>query len=285
MKNFIKIIIKKFKYTVFIFFEKYLRIHLTAVHYYSPIPEINILKIKDFENHKISALDLDKDNHLSLILELSHFKNEYNLITNPGLSTVDSTILYCLVRKNKPKKIVEIGSGHSTKIILLAMEKNLKDGFPCSLIAIEPFPKNFLKQINNSNFKLIVKKIQDVNQSEITDTEMLFIDSSHVSKFNSDVNTEIFEIIPKLEIGTLIHWHDIMIPGDYPENWLRYENKFWNESYLIHAFMLYNESFKIVWASRYMQMFNLNIIKDHYDNIDFNNLDEQLSSFWIKRVK
>ena len=285
MKNFFKKQINYLRYTIFIFFEKYFKIHITLVHFYSPIPEISKLKKNNFEVTNDILIKLDNDKHEAFLNEIKHYIPEYAPMVNPGLSTVDSINLYCMIRLNKPKKIVEIGSGYSTKIILLAISKNEKDGFPCRLIAIEPYPKKFLIELNLSNFKLLKEKIQNVDHNLISDTDMLFIDSTHVSKFQSDVNTEIFQIIPKLKVGTLIHWHDIMIPGDYPENWIRHGNKFWNESYLVHAFMLYNESFEVVWGSRYIQMYCPGLISKYYNDIDLINPNEQLSSFWIKRVK
>ena len=285
MKKLIKQIINNIKYSLFIFFEKYFRIHITPVHFYSPIPEISNLEKQDFEVTNNILIKFDNDKHVTLLNEIKRYIPEYTPMVNPALSTVDSINLYCMIRLNKPKKIVEIGSGYSTKIILLAMGKNEKDGFPCSLIAIEPYPKKFLTDISLSNFKLLEEKIQNVDHNLIFDTDMLFIDSTHVSKFQSDVNTEIFQIIPTLKVGTLIHWHDIMIPGDYPENWIRNGNKFWNESYLVHAFMLYNESFEVVWGSKYMQMYCPSLISEYYNDIDITGPNEQLSSFWIKRVK
>jgi len=285
MKNLTKNLINNIRYHIYIFIEKYLRIHITLVHFYSPIPEISKLNKKNFNVNSNILIDLDKDKHVDLVKELKQYMPEYTPMVNPGLSTVDSINLFCMIRHNKPKKIVEIGSGYSTKIILFAISKNEIEGFPCNLIAIEPYPKKFLKDINLSNFKLINEKIQDVDHNLIIDAEMLFIDSTHVSKFQSDVNTEIFEIIPTLKIGTLIHWHDIMIPGDYPEKWIKHGNKFWNESYLVHAFMLYNDSFEVVWGSRFIQMHYPSLINEYYNDINLNDDNEQLSSFWIKRVK
>jgi len=285
MKNLIKNLIKNIRYYIFIFLEKYFRVHITSVHFYSPIPEISKLNKKSFNMNSNILIDLDKDKHIFFIKELKKYMHEFTPMVNPGLSTVDSINLFCMIRHNKPKKIVEIGSGYSTKIILFAISKNETDGFPCKLTAIEPYPKKFLIDLNLPNFKLIKEKIQNIDHNLVSDTEMLFIDSTHVSKFQSDVNTEIFEIIPTLKIGTLIHWHDIMIPGDYPEKWIKHGNKFWNESYLVYAFMLYNDSFEVVWGSRFIQMHYPSLINEYYNDINLNDANEQLSSFWIKRVK
>ena len=112
--------------------------------------------------------------------------------------------------------------------------------------------------------------------------DLLFIDSSHVSKIDSDVSYEILEIIPKLKIGSLIHWHDIVIPTNSWKEWIDNGNMFWNESYMVHAFMLFNSSFKTIWTPRYMQF-------NHYKEMEqiFSYLEKNhhLTSFWIERVK
>ena len=147
------------------------------------------------------------------------------------------------------------------------------------LFSIEPFPKSF-KRNKNKNFHLFVKKVQDMDLSFFSDTDILFIDSTHASRSNSDVNTEIFKIIPQLKIGSLIHWY-IMIPNDYPEYWIMDGNKFWNETYLVTAFMMYNENFEI-WASKFMQIYHPETIKKYFINFDSDNNEEQLSSFGYK---
>ena len=285
MINFIRKLNSFRKYYTFLFIEKYLHLHITKANYYSPIPEIGKLQKSDFNKVYSSVLEFSHSDHENLLSQLNKYTKDYVPVVNPGLSSVDSYLLFLMIRDKKPKKIVEIGSGFSTNIILSAMEFNERESYPCKLISIEPYPKKFLRDINKKNYELITKKVQEVDQNIFIDADILFIDSTHVSKFNSDVNTEVFEIIPKLKIGAMIHWHDIMIPNDYPEYWIKHGNKFWNESYLVHAFMLYNESFKTIWASRFMQNYHPEIVKKYFHSFNPNNINEQLSSFWVERIK
>ena len=71
----------------------------------------------------------------------------------------------------------------------------------------------------------------------LSQADILFIDSSHVAKIGSDVNSEILSIVPRLKVGALVHWHDIMIPVDYPKAWIESGSMFWNESYMVHSFL------------------------------------------------
>jgi hypothetical protein len=97
------------------------------------------------------------------------------------------------------------------------------------------------------------------------------------------VNYELLEVVPKLKTGAVVHWHDIMMPTNYWEDWTRQGTKFWNESYLLHAFMLFNDTFKIMWASRYMQLNNRLLLKNKFSFFDPDK--HRCTSFWIKKIK
>jgi hypothetical protein len=191
---------------------------------------------------------------------------EFNPYSNTGLSRIDSFMLYSIIRDVKPSKIVEIGSGEST------------------LLAVEPYPTDKLLGIRDQNFFLSRCKVQDVTLGQISDADILFIDSSHVSKIGSDVNHEIFKIIPSLKKGSLVHWHDIMLPWDYPKTWID-KGTFWNESYLVHAFMMYNNAFEVIWSGRHLQESYRKILEKSVLAFNPHDPQQQLSSFWVRKVK
>ena len=89
------------------------------------------------------------------------------------------------------------------------------------------------------------------NFKKLKANDILFIDSSHVSKTGSDVNYELFEILPNLASGVLIHIHDMFFPFEYPKEWV-YEGRNWNELYMLRAFLNYNQDFDILLFSHYM---------------------------------
>ena len=129
-----------------------------------------------------------------------------------------------------------------------------------------------------------VNKVQEIPLSVFQNADILFIDSSHVSKIGSDVNYEMLEIIPSMKLGSIIHWHDIMIPGDYPKSWLENNHIFWNESYMVHTFMLFNKAFKIIWASKYMQTKYPELLSQKFPFFSPDDSNQQMSSFWIERI-
>src|SRR3989338_3238733 len=207
---------------IFRLVEKYLRIHITQVHFYSPIPTVTELKQDIFTKvNDCVGLDFSVHDQMSNLNQIFFkYLKEYVPPVNPGLAQVDAFILYAMIRNKKPKSLIEIGSGESTKISLVALRRNEQEGVACQFKAIEPFPKAFLKEIRNNNFKLIESKVQDVDIEFLSQADMLFIDSSHVAKIGSDVNYEIIDIVTRLKVGAVVHWHDIMIPADYQREWI-----------------------------------------------------------------
>jgi len=274
------------KKSIFIFVEKFFKVHITPVHYYSPIPTVSELKPDIFTKvNDCVGVEFSDDSQLNnMKLIFSQYLREYTPRVNEGLSQVDSFVLYAMIRNRKPRVLIEIGSGESTKISLSALSKNRDEGVECQFTAIEPFPNSFLKQVEKKNFRLIESNVQDVDLDLLSQADILFIDSSHVAKIGSDVNYEIHDIVPRLKVGALVHWHDIMIPVDYPKGWLENGNMFWNESYMVHAFMMHNKSFRIVWASRYMQINYPEQLHVTFEYFKPKDPGQQLSSFWVERV-
>jgi hypothetical protein len=79
----------------------------------------------------------------------------------------------------------------------------------------------------------------------------LFIDSSHVAKTASDVNFEIFELLPRLKPSVIVHFHDIFYPFEYPHGWIFDIRRSWNEIYFLRAFLMYNSAFEILFFNDY----------------------------------
>lgn len=267
---------------VFKLFERIFRLHITPVHFYSPIPTTYELDQSVFEKiYDFTGIDWNLNEQFEYLQEIfPNYYDEYTPSTNCGLSLVDAFVLYTMIREKKPKVMIEVGAGDTTKISLKALQMNKNEGHQYKFCSIEPYPREELRQINDENFELIDRKLQEIEIDLLSSADLLFIDSTHVSKINSDVNYEILEIIPKLKIGSLIHWHDIVIPTNYWKDWIDHGNKFWNESYMVHSFMLFNSSFKTIWAARYMQ---LNYFEEMKKLFLYLNNDHRLMSFWIER--
>jgi len=187
-------------------------------------------------------------------------KNLRYQFVNPSYSYGDGIFLYCMIRHLNPKRIIEIGAGNSSCLILDTNELFFNGSIVCSFI--EPYPEYFISLLRPDDIatiKLIPERLQDLDLTifeQLEAQDILFIDSTHVSKLNSDVNKYVFEILPSLKKGVSVHIHDVFHPFEYPLEWLR-EGRSWNEQYVIRAFLQYNNAFSI-------KLFTTHMIKKHY---------------------
>jgi len=148
--------------------------------------------------------------------------------------------------------MIEVGSGYSSLLTADVNRRFLNNEL--ALTCIEPYPAPFLLEGVPGMSELIESQVQDVPLStfeRLQSGDILFIDSSHVSKTGSDVNTIYFDIIPRLKRGVLIHIHDIFLPADYPKEWVIDEKRCWNEQYLLRALLMFSHAFEVVFGCAY----------------------------------
>ena len=178
----------------------------------------------------------------------------------------DGICLYSMIRHLAPKRIIEVGSGFSSALMHDVNDMFFKLGNNPSQMTtggggqlqdiihithIEPYPKVLARIFSPqefANLNLHRQRLQEVPLTlfdSLESNDILFIDSTHVSKVNSDVNRLFFEILPRLKSGVYVHLHDIFYPFSYPRDWLE-EKRSWNEAYILRAFLQYNTDFKIV---------------------------------------
>lgn len=174
---------------------------------------------------------------------------------NPSYGHFDAIMLYCMLRHLGPKRIIEVGSGFSSAAMLELNERVF--GGSMELTFIDPDMSRLrplLRPGDETRVKLIEACVQDVPLGAFAGLEagdVLFIDSSHVSKIGSDVNHLFFQVLPVLRAGVHIHIHDIATNLEYPRQWLE-EGRAWNEQYLLRAFLMYNRAFKVTFLSAWL---------------------------------
>lgn len=164
-----------------------------------------------------------------------------------GYGTVEADCLYCFIQETKPQKIVQVGCGVSTSVILQAADAV---GYLPELSCIEPYPNVFLAdQARRGRIKLVAEKAQHVPLELLTDlgeNGFLFVDSTHTVKAGSEVNRIILEVMPRLKPGSYIHFHDIHFPYDYIPDLLSSALFFWSESVLLLAYLMDNPRYTIL---------------------------------------
>ena len=228
---------------------------------------------------------------LAILKEMAQFKAEYEPNYSPSgfESNGDGSILYGMVRKWRPKRIVEIGAGSSTRVSALAMRQNELEGAPRGkILAIEPYPKAALLTLaqEDASVQLIPRPVEEIGLEtflELGVDDILFIDSSHIIKCGNDVHYLYLRILPKIQTGTLVHIHDIRFPQDYPKDWLLTKKYFWNEQYLLQMFLSFNSSFEVVFAANYMRLRYAEKMEQSLVGLG-ENLEGWPGSFWIRRI-
>ena len=147
----------------FRFWEKHFLLHITPAHFYSPIPVTYELDSSIFEKiYDCTGIDLNLDEQLEYLHKVfPKYHTEYTPTVNTGLSLVDAFALYAMIREKKPKVMIEIGAGETTKISLKALQMNKNEGNSYKFHSIEPYPRDDVKKILNEDFELIHCKLQD----------------------------------------------------------------------------------------------------------------------------
>jgi len=243
-------------------------------HFYSPIPdpdEVRRNRARVFERQptNIPGINLNTDNQLIQLETFESYCSEcpfpeepadgfrYHL-NNPYYAYSDGVCLYSMLRHLRPNRFIEVGSGFSSAAALDTDDLFL--GKTINFTFIDPNPER-LEQLLTSDdkknpkieiFRSIAQEIPLDVFSSLQPRDILFIDSTHVSRVGSDVNYLFFEVFPALPTDTYIHIHDVFFPFEYPEEWI-YGGRAWNELYLLRAFLQFNADFEIVFFNNYLE--------------------------------
>jgi hypothetical protein len=223
---------------------------------------------------ELPGIDLNKDGQLALLSELGRLAGDADLPADAhpewrfhhdnGFYDYGSAIvLYGVMRHISPRRIMEVGSGFSSALMLDVNERFLDGTVECTFV--EPLPHVRLLEVlrpeDMERVTIVRSFLQDIDLSLFDDLEagdILFVDSSHVSKMGSDVNLLITEVMPRLPVGTWVHVHDVFYPFEYPPNWAANwvkDGRAWNEAYQLRAFLEHNAAFRIEFFSDYLRRF------------------------------
>ena len=272
-------------------------------HYYEPWFTPATLRYPLAQDRNLPGLDMNVDRQLELLKEFDYneelvkFPNAKQkdlefYYENTWFSCGDAEYLYSMIRRFKPRRMVEIGSGNSTLLAASAIRANraMDAAYDCMHVCIEPYEAPWLDELGIEVLREPVECLSKELFSNLQANDILFIDSSHMIRPQGDVLCEYLEILPTLQPGVLVHVHDIFTPKDYPEQWLDQWVFFWNEQYLLEAFLSFNREYEVVGA--------LNFLRHHFpaeltsccpalrtqvDQGKRSYLSEP-RSFWIRRV-
>lgn len=251
-------------------------------HFYSPLPSLDEVARDDARifgepPRTLAGIDLQEPAQMELLASFVRFYNEMPFAPEPtpGLryrfengaySYSDAIMLHCMLRHLAPKRVIEIGSGHSSCVTLDTNERCFGNRIETTFI--EPYPellRSLLKPGDEARVEIIPTRLQDAPAALFANlgaNDILFIDSTHVGKIGSDVNFIFAEILPSLRPGVRVHFHDIFYPFEYPRYWIE-EGRAWNEAYMLRCFLQYNARFSIELMNTFLQQFHRDFFEQH----------------------
>lgn len=249
-------------------------------HFYSPIPSLDEIRAREGEMFgtpppSLPGIDLRAEEQVALVRELARFYPEMPFpreqsptsrywFENWAYSYADAIYLYSMLRHLQPRRVIEVGSGFSSAAMLDTAARWLPE---MSFTFIDPDTSTLdalLRPSDGERITVVRSRLQDVSLSTfdaLSANDILFIDSTHVSKTGSDVNRIIFEILPRLASGVHVHFHDVFYPFEYPKEWV-YEGRAWNEDYILRAFLEFNSAFEIVLFGTWLAHFHRDLLAE-----------------------
>lgn len=270
MKNLLKTILNRLPYIKGLYEQVKNQGAFPAGHYHSPVPSsediLAYLRSRNPKQPELLDINLNKENQFRRLQEYQRFYDELPFPKKQSpdcryyynqdvFCYADAIFLYSFLRQNKPKRIVEVGSGFSSAVILDTLERFLPQ--QAEVTFIEPDSNrliSLLKDQDKVQNRIINAKVQEAPieiLASLGSGDLLFIDSSHVVKCGSDVLFLMFEILPQLPSGVFVHFHDVFYPFEYPPEWLA-AGRYWNEAYFLRAFLAHNCQWSIHFFNSYI---------------------------------
>jgi hypothetical protein len=215
------------------------------------------------EARSIPGLDLRTEEQLAWLQRLAEVKPTAMMLervsddplapvlNNLAFAPADAMLLFALLRVVRPRRVVEVGSGHSTRFAKAALDVNRAEGSDALHVCIEPFESLWLEQMGVT---VIRKPVEDLGADffgEFVAGDVLFIDSSHVVRPGGDVLHLMHCVLPHLPRGVIVHIHDVFTPRDYPASWQQ-RRWFWTEQYVVEALLIGNERYRIIMGANYL---------------------------------
>jgi hypothetical protein len=266
-------------------------------HYYDPhFNYAGLLKPLD-AIRPLPGLELNVEGQLALLREF-HFNDEllaiptekqadHEYFYNCGwIEAGDAEFLYNMIRHFRPQRLVEVGAGYSTLLGRRAIGRNVEEdkSYRCQHTCIEPYENPWLEKLD---VQVIREKVEDIEPGgfpSLGRNDILFIDSSHVIRPQGDVVFLILQLLPSLQPGVLIHLHDIFTPRDYHPAWIAKKGIFYNEQYLLEAFLSMNREFRVIGALNYLAHNHPDELAAACPVFGKQRREREPGSFWIVRV-
>lgn len=236
---------------------------------------------------EVLGIDVDPSEQLTRLEKIGPLAREES--TNPRYNPdnimfmpADAAVYRAMLRDAQPNLVIEVGVGYSSAAALDAVDA---DGLGTRFEFIDPDPVRLdamTRPQDADRIKVHRSLVQDVDLAvfdALGEGDILFIDSTHVSKAGSDVNHLLFRVLPRLRPGVLIHVHDVFWPFEYPRDWFD-QGVSWNEAYLLRAFLSFNSAFRVELFTSLVQQRE----PEAFASLTGAPLESRASSVWLRKV-
>jgi len=266
-------------------------------HYYQPVYNVADLPERTWtDEDPLLGLDMNLEGQLALLkrfdydAELLGFPWEEKpgdelgfYYDNGAYVEGDAEMLYSMIRHFRPRTLIEIGSGFSTRLAKSALDRNRAEGADARHVCIEPYEKPWLEGLGGT--EVVRRRVEDVPPEffrALQAGDILFIDSSHVLRTGGDVFHEYLRILPALSSGVIVHVHDIFFPFEYPRRWIQEQRWLWTEQYLLQAFLVHNSQFEVLLALSYLAHTQRQALADRAP-VFARQAESRPGGFWMRR--
>ena len=265
-------------------------------HFYSPNVDVSDPLVQQAVHNRTRAalplgIALDAAEMLKTMRRLSAHHSSFTFprrqqpgwrfyFDNPFFGPHDASILFSMLLEFRPQRVIEVGCGHSSALLLDTSDRFFNGAL--DLTFIDPSLDRVQQSWGIHHARLVQERLQNVALETfpaLDANDILFLDSSHVAKTGSDVNHYLFEILPRLKPGVLIHIHDILYPFEYPAEWVLNEKRGWNEAYALRAFLQYNSAFEVVYWNNFASHF----LRDQLAALMPLCLENEGGSIWLRK--
>lgn len=273
--------------------------HLQVKDLYSPLNDCAFLEAnRDLwaEPTEPAGIDWNLDHQLEVAREVAGYVEELREIpqesTDPNVfcwnnkfwNKADALVQYGLIRSRRPRRVVEVGCGWSSLMLSHALTKNEAEGVArTAVVQIEPNPRETLMGSLPWHWRQHLSILQRAPMSffeELEANDVLFYDGSHCAKVASDVTWFFFRVLPRLKPGVLIHVHDIFFPHDYREDWVFDRGQTWNEQYVLQAFLMHNDCYRVEICNSYLAFKQAAKLSELYRDVQ----SPRGVSIWLRKI-
>lgn len=265
-------------------------------HFYSPLPDLAEIAARRetlfSPERALPGIDLREDEQLARFRVLAALAREAPLarvpgetsryrVENPNYGVGDASMLQAMLRHLRPRRYLEVGSGYTTALALDVADRFL--GGALEVTAIEPHPEVLRAVVRPDDpVEVLAQPVQEVPLERfgaLEEGDVLFVDCSHVAKVGSDVVHLYTQVLPVLAPGVVVHVHDVFWPFEYLRHWVE-EGRAWNEAYLLHAFLLFNDAYEILLWNHFLAVRHPGVVEAELPEM----MENPGGAIWLRRT-